>query len=314
MQIYTAFGLNFFSPELKLLELPIIHETSFDVKITIQNKNVLKERKNFTAGFFEGSYQKFTFNPDTKVQFCIENGKTITVRKFDKSISEDTLRLYILGTCMAIILQQRNILCLHASGLVKGKQSFLLTGNSGVGKSTSLNYFSNKGYKFIGDDVLPILKGEKLQVIPAYPQSKLWEQTIEELRIDKTLISRRIRPELEKFGVLLKHQFYNQKITPQFVIWLDWHEETSIKFERVNQDKAFFIYRQNIYRREALISKESQKLLLDYASFLAQELPLYRFKRPKKKGQIISHYESLEKYINQLLNSTTTSSQSLIKK
>ncbi len=313
MQIYTAFGLKIFSPELRLLELPLTKESCFDVKIIIQNKNSLIEGNKFTAGFFEGSYQKFTFNPDTKIQFCIENGETITIRKFDKSISEDTLRLYILGTCMGILLQQRNILSLHASGLVKEKQTFLLTGDSGVGKSTSLHYFSNKGYKVIGDDVLPILKGKKLQVIPAYPHSKLWEQTIEELRIDKTLISRRIRPELKKYGVLLNHQFYNKKIIPQFVIWLDWHEETSIKFERVNQDKAFFIYRQNIYRREALISKESQKLLLDYASFLAQELPLYRFKRPKKKGQIISHYESLEKYINQLLNSTP-SIQSLTKK
>jgi len=300
MQIYKAYGLKIYSPKLKLLELPIFHEFSFDVKISIQGKNILKKDNNLTAGFYEGSNQKFTFNVNSKIQFCIQNGDTIIVRQFEQSITEDTLRLYILGTCMAIILQQRNILCLHASGLVKEDKSFLLTGNSGAGKSTSLHYFSNKSYKVIGDDVLPIIKGKKLQIIPSYPHSKLWENTIEELELDKTLISRKIRPDIKKFGVILNHQFYNQKIKPQFVIWLDWHEETSIKFERIKKEKAFFIYQENIYRREALISKESQKLLLEYGSFLAQGLPLYRFTRTKGNGQIISHYKSLEKYINQL--------------
>lgn len=69
--------------------------------------------------------------------------------------------IYLQGTVLGVLLNQRGKIVLHASAVEMGGKAVLFCGPSGEGKSTMAAALSMRGHRVIGDDVCAIGFDEK---------------------------------------------------------------------------------------------------------------------------------------------------------
>ena len=100
---------------------------------------------------------------------------------------------------MAVLLQQRGFLILHASAVVLPDGAVAFLGDKGWGKSTMAAALQLRGYPLLTDDVLALkLDGDARPLaLPAFPQLKLWPSAVKALGGDPESLPR-IVPQLNK--------------------------------------------------------------------------------------------------------------------
>jgi hypothetical protein len=182
---YYSFGLRIES-YIPLPELPRTDEHA-DLSIgtvTVMNNDLSSYWHDCAPSneyFAIKDDQVFIRVPDTAI-FCIFNGDSIIVSPYEGS-DEDKLRLYILGTCMGIILLQKKILPLHGSAIAINGKAYAVLGVSGAGKSTLASILLEQGYQLLSDDLIPVTFNQDHIpiVMPSYPQQKMWQETIDHL-------------------------------------------------------------------------------------------------------------------------------------
>ncbi|WP_232242544.1 aldolase [Paenibacillus sp. GSMTC-2017] len=149
--------------------------------------------------------------PDTAI-FAMYKGENIFISAFPNA-SIDKIRLYVLGTCMGIILMQKHILPLHGSAISINGNAYAVVGHSGAGKTTTSSYLIEQGYQLLSDDLIAVTFDENNTplIMPAYPQQKIWQQTIDMLGMDaaglKPLFDRET-----KFAVPVPGSFCNKPL------------------------------------------------------------------------------------------------------
>jgi hypothetical protein len=101
------------------------------------------------------------------------------------------LSLFTISEALGCILFQRGMLLLHASSVQVGEEAFCFMGEPGAGKSTTASAFVKHGARLLSDDLTAISFGQHNQpyVVPAYPQLKIWENTVQGLKFDLTRLS-----------------------------------------------------------------------------------------------------------------------------
>ncbi|MFY7960938.1 MAG: HPr kinase/phosphorylase [Elsteraceae bacterium] len=135
--------------------------------------------------------------------YWVEGGRRVVVSPTLPKEAPD-IRVFLLGTVLAVLCFQRGLLPLHASAVDIGGQTLLLSGPSGAGKSTLAAAFSARGHRLLSDDLcaLRIEKGESLMIHPAFPIVKLWRDSADHLQAPIDGLPRS-REELEKYHVPL---------------------------------------------------------------------------------------------------------------
>lgn len=105
----------------------------------------------------------------------IEDGQRITVVP-GPDADEDALRLFVLGAGLGVLLHQRGLLVLHASGVAINDGVIGFIGAKGWGKSTTAATLHQRGHALISDELLVVRFDDQGQpwVIPGSPQIKLW--------------------------------------------------------------------------------------------------------------------------------------------
>lgn len=175
-----------FSSEIELPELIKMDESSSIINIKIEMRDLQEAWKEFEEPnrFYVVKDKVIWIHiPDTAI-FCIENGNKIVVSPLKTGL-EDRLRLYILGSCMGALLLQRGILPLHGSAVSINNKAYGIVGDSGAGKSTLAASLVSRGYRILSDDIIPIsLFDQKPMVTPAYPQQKLWKESLDAFSVD----------------------------------------------------------------------------------------------------------------------------------
>ena len=173
--IYKAFGLRIGS-EIEMPELAHINEQdeSVDIVIIKDDLTSLWDREG-KQGKFVVKDHLVIFQVLNTATFSIQEGEKIIVSPIEGS-EENKIRLYLLGTCMSIVLMQRKILPLHGSAIAIDGKAYAFVGDSGAGKSTLASAFLAKGYQLLSDDVIAVsLSNENIPFVkPSYPQQKLW--------------------------------------------------------------------------------------------------------------------------------------------
>ena len=123
--------------------------------------------------------------------------------------SADEQRLYLLGTCLSLLLFQRGLLVLHGNAIRVGASAVICAGASGVGKSTLAAAFMARGYPVLADDTC-VLDAEG-RVLPGIARIKLWQDSADRLGVDTTGLAR-IRPDLDKFELPLGAAFHAEPL------------------------------------------------------------------------------------------------------
>lgn len=210
--MFRGFGLTIVS-DIYFPELIKVKWGSRDVDVTVQLDHTSKLQEEFSGKnqFCIVKENRVLIRVPDVAFFSIEFGNIIIFSPIG-NIKEDQIRLYLLGSCMGALLLQRRILPLHGSVVEFNKRAYGIIGNSGAGKSTLATTLLDKNFQLLSDDIIPIsLKDGISMVSPAYPQQKLWKESLDALKVN----SDKYKPIFDretKFLIPLHSKFYDEQI------------------------------------------------------------------------------------------------------
>ncbi|ARU55248.1 HPr kinase [Oleiphilus messinensis] len=251
MYQYYAFGYHVKSdialPEL----LPFTDQPDIDEIVTITLGSV---PESLTAPHEEGArFQAKTgqllLHVDCVARFLIEGGTTITIDVID-DCDEDSIRLFLLGSCFGALMQQQGRFVLHGSAVVKDDTCLVFLGRSGIGKSTLAQALCQTGFQMLSDDLCSIsFENNQALLHPAYPQNKLWPDSLDALAIESDGL-RLLRPTMRKKAIPNPQNFCAspQAISKLYV--LAKSKEDRFERELLKGALAIKALQENSYRKQ----------------------------------------------------------------
>lgn len=249
MITYKAFGLKIAS-EIILDELMTCQCEEPGLVITqgrvpdfqVENTGVMTRRRI--------EPDKFWLEIPGVARYYVENGNHILVEPKDTATQEE-VKLYLLGSCMGVVLFQKRILPLHGSCMDVGGQGLLLTGKSGAGKSTIATAICQKGYRLLTDDVAAVRVAGVTEptVYPGYPGQKLWEDALERTgkRGDKKSLNR-ISNHLAKYSIKSHEYFCDKEMPIGTIVEIVPGPVEQIEITEVRSTDKINLILQNTYR------------------------------------------------------------------
>lgn len=152
--------------------------------------------------------------------FLVREGRDIVFEPCT-GLDERTLRLFLLGPVLTVLLRQRGHLLLHASAVAVGDEAALFVGSAGWGKSTTAAALYARGHGLVTDDVA-VLRVEQgcPMLLPGFPQLKLWPKTLVSLGEDPKELPR-CNPRLEKRSRLASRKFSSSPLPLKRIYVLD---------------------------------------------------------------------------------------------
>ncbi|TDL92311.1 aldolase [Vibrio vulnificus] len=279
---YTTFGLIAESV-LPLPELEKLTDIEKEADITIKKKdlsNVWSKINPLIRTSFVVEGNRVMFEVPGLAVFSIENGKTITFSTYG-SDKEDKVRLYILGSCLGILLMQRKVLPLHGSAIAIEGKAYAFIGESGAGKSTLASSFVNKGYKLLSDDVVAITLTEENQpwVIPSYPQQKLWQESLNAFGMNSTNYQP-LFDRTTKFSIPVQTDFYNKPLPLGGIFELAGADIVSIDLQPIEKLHRFQVMHLHTYRRSLIERMNMMDWHFKICAKCMNAVPIYRLRRP----------------------------------
>lgn len=278
MNTCFAYGLKI-SSELPLPELTVSEgkgEISIRLgKVTKPAGSLLQKEEALGIHFYIESLEAYLFWEDMGA-ICIAGGEEIIIDPLP-GVDQKVIRLYLLGTAFGILLHQRRMLPLHASGVGMDGKGVAFLGESGCGKSTLTAALYARGHVLIADDILAIpAAGEIPEIYPAFPRLKLWQDTASALGYS-TESSLRLHPDYEKFNIPVQQNFSQKSLPLCRAYVLSEAEEPSIT--PLTSQQALFEWTRHIYRLELLPLNQVTACFLQCVE-IASKTPLFSLKMP----------------------------------
>ncbi|MFT4412549.1 aldolase [Fredinandcohnia humi] len=295
---YKAFGLHFLS-DISISELPKVilnHEASdslVEVKIgdlsryieeLLQNNNIIV-KENFVL-----------FLVQNVAIYMIQDGNKVTIFPLGKDIKN--INIYLISTCMAALLLQRRILPLHASTInIKGK-AYSFVGVSGIGKSTLAKAFIDLGYSFLSDDIIgvTISKEGRAIAIPAFPEQKLWIETINEFGMSQEKYER-IAENISKYSIPIPN-FEDSPLELAGVFELEKTISNEAHVSKILNLERIRTFYNHTFRRAYIPALGLMNWHFDLISRIVNYVDFYRIKRPDSGFSV----DKLQNIIFSLLN------------
>jgi len=294
---YHAFGLNICSE----LELPPLLKSKgkATADITIKHGEVsadgLNKPKKSTP-FFQTCKGQLWLNIPDIARFLAVDGTTITVDSAPGS-DEQSVRLFLLGSCIGAILHQRGSLVLHANAISFGDHCIAFAGASGNGKSTLAAAFHQLGHQILTDDVCAI--NEQGNVAPGYPQLKLWRDTLAKLELEHTNLIK-IRLQVEKFAYPIRASFESTPLPLKAIYILTSNNRDAFEFEEITGMEKFLPIKNQTYRSNYIDGMELSATHLQLCGRIAGNIRVVRISRPNhgfKLQQLVDHIKAdIEKH------------------
>ncbi|WP_440118209.1 HPr kinase/phosphorylase [Paenibacillus sp. QZ-Y1] len=214
---YEAYGLRWLShipmPELQTVQNGTdVDEARVDVHIQLADLTSLWDEWNVGSDNFVAQNGSLFFRIEDTGLFLMEQGRRIVMHP-QLGADEKKVRLFVLGTCMAVIMMQRGILPLHGSAVVIDGWAYAFIGHSGAGKSTLSAALASRGYPLLTDDVVALTwdAGGRAIVSPGYPQQKLWQPSLDGFGMKEQNYAT-VHAEITKYAIPVQHYFYERPV------------------------------------------------------------------------------------------------------
>lgn len=277
---YMVFGLRVVS-EIPMPELLRASTAGDEADIEICRGDLREEWETlgYTDDQFAFSSNGVLFHIPGTAIFRVREGKQIMISPSAEA-EEKTIRLYLLGSCMGILLLQRGILPLHGSAVVIDGKAYAIVGDSGAGKSTLAAAFLEYGYQLLTDDVIAVSidNNENCPIVyPAYPQQKLWQESLEQLGMETdryhTIYS-------SKYAVPVRSRFCLDPIKLAGIFELMKTEEQEVEIEQVEGIGRLPILQMHTFRDFLVPQLAGEQWHFSKVAALASKVNVYQLRRP----------------------------------
>jgi len=251
-QHYRVFGLSVESeipcPEL----LPGEPRVPSDIIFRLTDVPEALERPADSGARWQTAPGVFLLDLPRVARFLVHDGREILIQPRPQ-ISEETIRTFLLSACLSILLHQRRLFAVHCSAIHTPQGAVLFAGNSGMGKSTLVSAFLERGHRFIADDMAALTFNDREQVmaLPGFPQLKLWADSARALG-RSTMGLQRVLPEQDRFFAPEVQRFHAEPSALRAMYFLSVHNKPQFALEPLAHAPRF----------NALLNHTWQKLTL----------------------------------------------------
>ena len=117
-------------------------------------------------------------NADGVARYLVTGGRDVVVEP--RGGSDDDLGAFLITLVFGALLQQRDVVTLHASAVETGTGAVLFAGESGSGKSTLLAALVERGYAMLSDNLTGVVlaEGGRPTALSAAPGIRLWADAL----------------------------------------------------------------------------------------------------------------------------------------
>jgi hypothetical protein len=281
---YKAFGLEILS-DIPLPELlkSTAQDKQVDIYIKIDTLTDIWSKLVTEKGKFVVKQGLVMFLIPNTAVFCIKDGTHIIISPMEGA-ELDKIRLYILGTCMGVILLQRKILPLHGSAVNINGKAFGFIGHSGVGKSTLASAFISKGFQLLSDDVIAvdISKDNIPFVMPSYPQQKLWQESLNEFGME-TMNYRPLFDRETKYSIPVNSSFISDPFPLCGVFELVKTDHEDIEIRTINGLERFQTVFNQTFRNLLINRMRLDEWHFMFTSKIINHIDMFQVKRPTSR-------------------------------
>lgn len=278
MPLYSAFGLTIES-EVALPELIELATGEPTVSIRFGELPARLPDPTDEGGFFQARPGAFLLTIPDVARYLVTDGREIIIDPVASRESLD-IRVFLLGSGFGALLQQRQLLTLHASSIQTPQGAVLFSGLSGMGKSTILAGLMQRGYPMLADDITAVdcSTTEQPVAYPAFPRTRLWENSLTHLNF--TQGSRQpVRGQLEKYTVPAT-TFCNSPQPVRAIYCLGMHNECEVSVEQIEHMDRFAEIVGCTYRRRFVKALGLRDKHFGQVMSLANKAPVLHLKRP----------------------------------
>ncbi|NQX60371.1 aldolase [Paenibacillus qinlingensis] len=279
--IFQAFGLSIRS-DLHLPELSLLSEIQgdADVEVTIADLSRLWSELVPANQNILLHEDKVIFRIHDTAIFLIQDGNRITISPVNHA-EESKIRLYLLGTCMGVILMQKRILPLHGSAIAIDGKAYAIVGHSGAGKSTLASAFINHGYSLLSDDVIPITfdSSNKPMVTPAYPQQKLWQESLTHFGMESSQYTPIFQRET-KYTIPVPANFTTETLPLAAVFELVKYDGEQISIQQIPRLAGLSKLFHHTYRQSFLAPLGLMDWHFTTSARMVEHMDIYQLNRP----------------------------------
>ena len=214
--------------------------------------------------------------------FHIRNGNEMIVDALP-GVEDRIIRLFILGTALAMLLHQRkNMVVLHASVVAMSGAAVAFVGEKGAGKSTLAGTLNMYGHNLIADDILAINAAVRpVAALPGFPHLKLWPDSVETLGFSPQSLPK-IRPELDKRSFRLQTGFSQNPLPLKGIYVLE--DGTDVVIKKLQPQKALMALMPHWYgARFGMDFLQNLGILNHFqqCAKLVDSTPIYQLVRPR---------------------------------
>lgn len=272
MNFYTAYGLTIES----LMPLPefIPAERGQDISIWLDEPRT--PETGDTPWRFEYGPNRAVLALEGVGEFYVQNGNYIHIVPAPNA-DDRVLQLYVAGTLMGLLLDQRGLLVLHGSCVEVAGTAVAFIGASGAGKSSIAAAMAARGHTIVADDVTAVdLHVEPFVATPAFPQLKLSPTTAQSLGYSQDMFIR-LQDAEEKQGIRCEAAFTTSHTPLACIYTLDFADHITITSPR--PQRALLELITHSYPSKLLANGGAPHFAK--CTSLAAAVPIFHLERPR---------------------------------
>ncbi|MEQ8154194.1 MAG: hypothetical protein ABRQ25_04835 [Clostridiaceae bacterium] len=286
MFIYKVYGLIIQS-DIFMKELTLFNGTDkADVVISYGNASKKIDNQEVNEDYIKFSKNEFYMHIKGTSHYYVAYGNKIIV-ELEENCNIEDVKIFLLGTCLGILLAQRDIVAIHGGAVIINGKGIIVTGHSGAGKSTLTTALRMEGYEFLSDDVSALknhINGHVL-IYPTYAQQKLCKDAIEKLGYNyKNFIL--IDKSRDKYAIPLQESFSKYPVPLKAIYEINIGEDENVSIEKLSGMNKINTILKNIYRVEIISCPNFQPKYFKECIEIGKNIEVYKLNRPKGKFSV----------------------------
>ncbi len=297
MHSYKAYGIQFSSE----LVLPELEESDGQPDVIIKTGHVPQITEKHGAGnqYFKVSEKDFILWQKNVAGYYVKNGNEITIDPH-MDINAPDIRLFLLGSVFCALLHQRGSLVLHGSSVVINGKGIILSGHSGIGKSTLAGFLQAQGYDLLTDDVsaITIDKNGIPYILSGFPSLKLWKDSAELMGSNVEALEP-VMHNREKFRIEIQNFYHSVPVEFNELYVLNVHDVDNIDVKPVLGFTKLETLIKNTYRYRYVTEQGLTALHFKQCAGVAEHITMYQIYRPKNGFMIKELAESVKQNVMQ---------------